>query len=387
MEDVVRIARRENNTKRTYLVVNRFQGKHIPVSPEKALRYFKKLAEKVGEQYSGEALLFIGFAETATAIGATLATELESLYLQTTREEILGVNSLFFTEDHSHAVSQKLVLEDLDSAMEQVERIVFVEDEITTGNTILHAVSAIKHHNPKPVKFSAVSLLNGMDEEALRRFEENQTGIIYLQKTTPSAYPETASRAKGDGEYHPLDKEKLEMQRGKVPFSYMEIKGGINARRLTDGKKYKDACEELWKEIEQKRLEIKGGESGLLPSKQVLVLGTEEFMFPALYVGRKMEETGLMVKFHATTRSPIVVSTEPDYSLFRRFELVSLYEESRKTFIYNLSQYDEVWIITDSSHLSFAGIQSLLSALSGSGNQTIYLVKWTVQQTEEIKKI
>lgn len=299
----------------------------------------------------------------------------------------MGVNSLFFTEDHSHAVSQKLVLEDLDSAMEQVERIVFVEDEITTGNTILHAVSAIKHHNSKPVKFSVASLLNGMDEEALRRFEENQTEIIYLQKTTPSAYPETASRAKGDGEYHPVDKENLEMQRGRVPFSCMEIKGGINARRLTDGKKYKDACEELWKEIEQKRLEIKGGESGLLSSKQVLVLGTEEFMFPALYVGKKMEETGLMVKFHATTRSPIVVSTEPDYPLFRRFELVSLYEESRKTFIYNLRRYDEVWIITDSSHLSFAGIQSLLSALSGSGNQTIYLVKWTVQQTEEIKNI
>ncbi len=35
-EDLVRIAKRENNTKRKYLVVNRLQGKHIPVSPKNA---------------------------------------------------------------------------------------------------------------------------------------------------------------------------------------------------------------------------------------------------------------------------------------------------------------------------------------------------------------
>ena len=34
--DLVRIAKRENNTKRNYLVVNPLQGKHIPVQPSKA---------------------------------------------------------------------------------------------------------------------------------------------------------------------------------------------------------------------------------------------------------------------------------------------------------------------------------------------------------------
>ena len=32
-QGVVRIARRENNNKRKYLVVNRLQGKHVPVKP------------------------------------------------------------------------------------------------------------------------------------------------------------------------------------------------------------------------------------------------------------------------------------------------------------------------------------------------------------------
>lgn len=378
MEDVVRIARRENNTKRTYLVVNRLQGKHIPVSPKAALTYFGKLAEKVREAYSGETLLFIGFAETATAIGSMLAIEYDSLYLQTTREEISGADYLYFSEDHSHAVSQKLVLEDLDYAMEQVERIVFVEDEITTGNTILHAVSAIKRHHPKPVKFSVASLLNGMDKDALERFAEDSIDVIYLDKTTPFAYPEIAGQAKGDGEYNLLVRGKSEKKDRELSFSCMEIEGGINARRLTNGRQYKEACEELWKSIKQKRGEQNTEKDGLPVHQQILVLGTEEFMFPALYAAKKMEEAGLSVNFHATTRSPIVVSKEPDYPLFHRFELISLYEESRTTFVYNLRAYDEVWIITDASLPSFQGIQSLISALSQSGNQNICLVKWKV---------
>ena len=34
-EELVAVARRENNEKRKYLVVNRLQGKHVPVSPQK----------------------------------------------------------------------------------------------------------------------------------------------------------------------------------------------------------------------------------------------------------------------------------------------------------------------------------------------------------------
>ena len=41
--------------------------------------------------------------------------------------------------------------------------------------------------------------------------------------------------------------------------------------------------------------------------KKILVIGTEEFMFPALYIGRKMEKEGAEVRCHSTTRSPIAV--------------------------------------------------------------------------------
>ena len=66
--DLVKIAKRENNTKRNYLVVDPLQGKHIPVQPSKALILFSSLADTFRKKYQDEKLLLVGFAETATAI-------------------------------------------------------------------------------------------------------------------------------------------------------------------------------------------------------------------------------------------------------------------------------------------------------------------------------
>lgn len=42
-ENLVVLAKREGNKKRKYLVVNRLQGKHIPVCPSAALEMFGRL--------------------------------------------------------------------------------------------------------------------------------------------------------------------------------------------------------------------------------------------------------------------------------------------------------------------------------------------------------
>ena len=77
-KDLVKIAKRENNTKRNYLVVDPLQGKHIPVVPSKALDLFAALADTFREKYKDEKLLLVGFAETATAIGAQAAITVRS---------------------------------------------------------------------------------------------------------------------------------------------------------------------------------------------------------------------------------------------------------------------------------------------------------------------
>ena len=162
-KELVRIAKRENNTKRKYLVVNALQGKHIPVKADEAFGMFRCLADKLRGKYENERILLIGFAETATAIGAALAVELEMPYIQTTREVINGVDYLFFTEAHSHATEQKLVKDDIDAIAENTDRIIFIEDEVTTGNTILDIIGVIKKNYGERIKFSVASLLNGMD--------------------------------------------------------------------------------------------------------------------------------------------------------------------------------------------------------------------------------
>lgn len=128
-KELVKIAKRENNTKRSYLVVNPLQGKHIPGSPQNILELFDELVKMISEEYKDEELLLIGFAETATAIGAEAAIILDSKYIQTTREIIPNVEYLYFAEEHSHATEQKLVKNDIEFSSWNVDRIVFVEDE------------------------------------------------------------------------------------------------------------------------------------------------------------------------------------------------------------------------------------------------------------------
>ena len=143
--DLVRIAKRENNPKRGYLVVNPLQGKHIPVSPSRALELFSALADTFTYDYRDERLLLVGFAETATAIGAQAAICANAKYIQTTRETIPDVEYLFFSEEHSHATEQKLVKDDIDAAADKIDRIIFIEDEVTTGKTILNIINILLH--------------------------------------------------------------------------------------------------------------------------------------------------------------------------------------------------------------------------------------------------
>ena len=389
--ELVRIAKRENNTRRKYLVVNRLQGKHIPVSPKEALQMFRSLAELIKEAYPSERLLMVGFAETATAIGAAVAIECQAAYMQTTREDIPGGEYLFFSESHSHATEQKLVKTDLDKIIGKTDRIVFIEDEVTTGNTILNIVRLIQKTYAQPVSFAVASILNGMNEEALENYKNLKIPVHYLVKTAHDTYTEIAEQYQADGTCHictkPQEKEveqqkevqqQIEMQQTKEaqqPIEVQEISGWINARRLHTADTYKQACEQLWQEIQQKygyTKYTKETETG----RRILVLGTEEFMYPALYVGAKLEEAGYTVRMHATTRSPIAVSKEEKYPLHTRYELASLYDKNRTTFVYDLAEYEEVLVLTDAQKQETEGWESLQRALTLNHNRQIRGIRW-----------
>lgn len=465
-QDLVTVAKRENNTKRNYLIVNRRQGKHIPVCPKEALEMFSALADIVRQAYRNERLLIIGFAETATAIGAAVAVELGQYYIQTTRENVEGVDDyVYFTEAHSHATEQKVVRADVESVvcgrkntyggqtdgtvvtmeepLKPIDRIVFIEDEVTTGNTILSAIEKIeeletikaieKAHGSK-LCFSVASILNGMDSAAEAIFQKRQIPLHYLVKIDHAKYPQLAENYRGDGNYMNCSNDESESrvkledseinQFGEInginkinqinknnfganklnnvyylkdntnsicfnsacsDINYINnkcyyidsfdnrcfikeftVEGCRNARRIQDAKVYQNACEQLCQKI-CAQIEL---------PDQILVLGTEEFMYPALLLAAKLEEQGKSVRFHATTRSPIAVSTESEYPLHTRYELASIYDNQRKTFVYDLAAYNAVIIISDAPITSAEGKNSIYKALAHSGNQNITLVQW-----------
>ena len=68
-QDVLQLGKRIHNTKRSYLLVNPLQAKHIPVSPTKTYEMSQALG-KLLYQTAPDARMVIGFAETATAIAA-----------------------------------------------------------------------------------------------------------------------------------------------------------------------------------------------------------------------------------------------------------------------------------------------------------------------------
>ena len=359
--DLVRIAKRENNNKRNYLIVNPLQGKHIPVAPSKALELFSNLAKTLEDEYSGERLLVIGFAETATAIGAGVAILLNAKYIQTTREDIADVEYLFFSEEHSHATEQKLVKNDIDGIINDIDRIIFVEDELSTGKTIVNIISIIEKEYSKDLKFSVVSILNGMPKENIDSYKRKNINLHYLLKTNHETYSEIAEEALENGNYYECI--------SKTPKDIFKLDIGDykNPRRLVEADEYRAACDKLWKSIKE--------EIGIIFKKQVLVIGTEECMFPALYVGEQIEKMGNKVLCHSTTRSPITVSLDREYPLHSRYELKSLYDSKRRVFLYNIGEFDKVFIITDAVGGVEEGLNSLVNALQVHNNN-ITLIRW-----------
>lgn len=367
--DLVCIARRENNTKRPYLLVDPMQGKHIPISPSKSLTLFKDLADKLYLAYPNEKLLVIGFAETATAIGAAIAcyASIDSYYIQTTREIIPNVDYLFFSETHSHATEQKLVKNNLATMIKNTDRIVFAEDEVTTGNTILSIIKLIKNeYCTLAPKFGIVSILNGMSEPIFNDFLNNNIKCTCLLRLTNENYNKMLSSYTYDESLC----HKLSYMKNSIATN--TITGYLNTRLGVNAHSYLSICQTLSDNI------LNYVSKSSLDNKKVLILGTEEFMFPAMYFAYNLEKncTCESVHFHATTRSPILPSANENYPILSRYELRSVYDEDRTTFIYNLTKYDKVIIIHDSTSSTSKGLSSLIAALKQNNCNDIIIFKW-----------
>lgn len=366
IDDLLMVAKRENNQKRSFLYVDPLQGKHVPVSPSRSLLVMKMLAKRVSEQYLNEALLVIGFSETATAIGTSIALSCRSVkaFLTTTREDSEGAEYIVFCESHSHATEQRLFVDGLEYWLKHTDRVLFAEDEVTTGNTIEKLMTSLHERFPEiQLRFGIASLLNSMTEERIDGFARRNIPCTYLAHV-PFGYRIQDTEL---FRYESLQ-EGFFSPRSLAP-ECIKIRSLWNQRKVTGIDLIRNACDIFVREAMKRIPEMHS------PLK-LLVLGTEEFMYPGMLLGKTYEASGHTVRFHATTRSPIEVSADDRYPLHARFPLKSLYDRDRKTYVYDLKCYDKVIIVTDAAAPYPEGSLSLLGALEKCGNQDVLVIQW-----------
>lgn len=298
---LISVCKRENNSKRDFIFVNRIQGKHVPARPQEILHLFENLRVTITKDSRWnrkENICVIGFAETATAISHYIVDNIpnkDCYYLQTTREKSDEPLLVEFKEEHSHATEQALY-GDLQK-LKNCDRILFIDDELSTGKTILNFIEELDKIGN--FKYSVASFLNLQSEENRKIFEEKNIDTYALI-------------------------------RGEIK----DINRKIDVEVLPDIENLSTINNEYYH------------------PKRDLVIGTEEDMYKGILKVASLEKSDKNKKeyyFQASTRSPICPSEAEDYVLFNRARFVSAKENNRRVYLYNLQQYDRIIVMANQS--------------------------------------
>lgn len=304
------LAKRNHNKKRKYLLVNEKLAKHIPTK--------SRIGIKEDFPNKDERILVIGFAETATALAVNVAKKLSANntvdIITTTREEI-GEDYIPFLEEHSHATDQKLAKVDFTG----YDSIYFVDDEITTGKTLINILNQLDL--PKETKVYAYTMTLRTDN-----LQDKLDGVI-AQHTMPyGTYDEEMEETKiidPRPAGHTNDFPVIQFQTISIP----DIR-----KKPVRIETYLDKVNEAVYYVAEQVLEYGVNH----------VIGTEECMIPAIMLGDLLH-----TETHSTTRSPIGISMQEDYPIYQGYSISSFYDKERTTYIYNTPIDRNVLILTD----------------------------------------
>lgn len=381
------------NKKRSFLFVSKVLGKHISIPPQLPLIASALLASayyegKTSKQMPGkeqlieavkdgstknlqtaysivqelhcqldEPVVFIGFAETATALGhGVFDCFSDATYIHSTREMLADEEvTLYFEEEHSHATDQRCYAPE--QYLNNDHSICLVDDEITTGKTALNIIASIQKRFPRK-EYTILSLLDWRsveDQQRLKAFEKLHdvrittyallTGTIQVEGT-----PGLAEEAKVSSELvvEVPSFERISLKSLPVPlphYTYASIdsigfKNASNYLALTgrfgissDNKQDVEAyCQRVGDYLRNYRT-----------GKRTLCLGTGEFMHIPMKTAVYMGEG---VSYHSTTRSPIFPIDREGYPIKSRMAFESPEDPTIMNYTYNVSdmEYDEVFL-------------------------------------------
>jgi len=397
------------NKKRKFLFVSKVLGKHIPVNPKVSLlggfalaaKYLEtvnqskypqiedvvsslKYGENIDDVYKEikenplklpESTLFIGFAETATALGHAVFSSFKdnAKYIHTTRDMIVDLEKcITFEEEHSHATSHRVYPIDFDM-LNTKDPIVFVDDEITTGKTVLNIIESIHSSYPRE-KYAIVSILDWRkhkDKELFKKKEE-ELGIKI----------ETISLMSGSLEIEEKETdvkvEKLYLDSFfKEVYSYPSVdsEGKINQSPYLKytGRFSIDSKEQnlLNEQIKEAGAFLENHRKG----KKTLCMGTGEFIYIPMEISAQMGED---VYFQSTTRSPIFPREIEEYGAKNAFAFQSPDDASITNYFYNIpyGYYDDLYLFLE-REVEHERIKPLMKELNKLGIEKIYIVFFT----------
>lgn len=427
-EDLFSMVIRKNK-KRHFLFASKVLGKYIAVHPHKPLLASRLLAAAFCEEVENAKVkdleellsawqdevsvesfenlrkheytlsmktLMIGFAETATGIGHGMMSSFgeKVAYLHTTRAQLVEETAdLIFEEVHSHAVGHGCFIKEIE--LSEYERVVLIDDEITTGNTALNLIEAI-YRKAQIKEFVVASLLDWRSEKEERRFEalEEKLGtrircVSLIKGSINTELLHEMDDIVLNNEEVIYKREKVECDKGfrTEPF-YETIQLELGAKRelLTLGKDGKiRSLSYLSKStgrfgidyITNRSVEAEVEKLGRKLKtrrkyKNTLCLGAEEFIYIPNLLATYMGEG---VQFECSARSPIITLNEAQYALKDALCFLSPEDERLPIYLYNMKNagYEEIfWFLERDVQESFK--RAIVEAFICNGIKYVHFV-------------
>lgn len=294
-DELIGLASRENQ-KRGFLFVSKVLGKHVPVKPSVMRKVYDELAARCcqqgdiigdGDNINASNIYVIGMAETATGLGAGFADSLAqqnpqlNVFYQHTTRHILADHQQWFSlcESHSHAVDHILYHpnQTIYDGISKSQCLVLVDDEMTTGKTLLQLAKGVLRKIPSIKKVIIVTLVSWLDSSAQKAYEQLPASVEFVQII------------KGQFSFEPDPAFSAQLPES-VDRDLCEEESRDDLGRT--GLKMPYRCGQI-------------SESFLPLQKPAVVVGTGEHLYYPFLVAEHLEKTADIV-FQSTTRSPIL---------------------------------------------------------------------------------
>ncbi|SFM71532.1 PELOTA RNA binding domain-containing protein [Streptomyces sp. cf124] len=356
------------NPKRAHLLVSNVLGKHVPQSPAVVYGHGFALGGRVREllgEDGARAAVVLGYAETATGLGHSVADGVgEAPYLHSTRRPVEGVAQAGgFEESHSHATSHLLLPED-PALLAGPGPLVLVDDEFSTGNTVLNTVRALHERYPREryVVVALVDMRSTADQGRLAAFAREIGARVDLV----TAAKGTVRLPEGVLEKGQALVAEHEGGAGAAPGRAAGCTHtGVTRVELGWPAGVPDGGRHGFTPAHRARLEsalpaMAARLAEALPpgARRVLVLGFEELMYAPLALARELERSvapdGPEIRFSTTTRSPVLAVDDPGYAIRSRIVFPAHDDPADgpgERYAYNVagSAFDAVITVVDSA--------------------------------------